>query len=133
MKNLKDTKSDFISFLDHFKNFLLKRNAIDMALGIIIGTSFSRVVSSLVGDIVMPPIGLIFGGVNFKDLKIILKSQFVDKYGCMQPEVAINYGKFIQVLIDFLIIAFTVYAMISLLNKLIHQNQMVDWDKFINK
>ena len=97
--------------LTEFKTFALKGNVIDMAVGIVIGLAFGKIVSSIVNDIVMPPIGLLIGGVNFTDLSIVLKE--ATEVG---PAVTINYGNFIQVVLDFLIIALAVFISVKLLN-----------------
>jgi len=97
--------------LTEFKTFALKGNVIDMAVGIVIGLAFGKIVSSIVNDIVMPPIGLLIGGVNFTDLSIVLKE--ASETG---PAVTINYGNFIQVVLDFLIIALAVFMTVKLLN-----------------
>lgn len=97
--------------LKEFKTFALKGNVIDMAVGIVIGVAFGKIVSSVVNDILMPPIGLLVGGVNFTDLSIVLKE--ASETG---PAVSINYGNFIQVVFDFLIIAIAVFMTIKLLN-----------------
>lgn len=97
-----------MKFIDEFKAFAIKGNIIDMAVGIIIGVAFGRVVSSFVADIIMPPIGLLVGGVNFSDLKVVLKSATETT-----PAVTWNYGNFIQVLFDFLIVALAVFMMIK--------------------
>lgn len=100
-------------FLQDFKNFAMKGNVVDMAVGVIIGGAFGKIVTSLVQDVIMPPIGLLVGGVNFKDLKITLKeaSDGVDA-------VTLNYGNFLQTAFDFLIIAFSIFMMIRLITKL---------------
>lgn len=95
----------------------MRGNAIDMAVGIILGAAFGKIVSSIVSDIIMPPLGLLIGGVNFTDLKIILReSQTID--GVVSPAVAINYGMFIQTTIDFVIIAFSIFMLIRLISKM---------------
>lgn len=94
-----------------FKEFAMKGNVTDMAIGIIIGAAFGKIVSSLVTDIIMPPIGLLVGGVNFTDLKFKMKSPIPD----IAP-VTINYGNFIQVVFDFLIVAFAVFMLVKALN-----------------
>lgn len=104
--------------LTEFKNFAVKGNMIDMAVGIIIGGAFGKIVSSLVNDVIMPPLGLLIGGVNFSDLKITMKSAFVDAAGVAQPAVTLNYGNFIQVLFDFLIVAFAIFWMVKVINRL---------------
>jgi large conductance mechanosensitive channel len=97
--------------LDEFKAFAMKGNVLDMAVGIIIGGAFGKIISSVVGDIIMPPIGLLLGGVNFTDLKIVLKAATETA-----PAVTMNYGNFIQVTIDFLIIAFVIFMLIKAMN-----------------
>jgi len=101
------------SLLEEFKKFISRGNVMDMAVGIIIGTAFTAIVSSLVKDILMPFISLIIGGINFTDLKIVIAQATADT-----AEVAITYGTFIQKVIDFLIIAFVVFMMIRTLNLL---------------
>jgi large conductance mechanosensitive channel len=96
---------------DEFKAFALKGNVVDMAVGIIIGAAFGKIVSSMVADIIMPPIGLLLGGVNFTDLKVILKAATEAK-----PAVTWNYGNFLQVAFDFLIVAFAVFMVIKAIN-----------------
>ena len=100
-----------MKMLDEFKAFAMKGNVLDMAVGIIIGGAFGKIISSVVGDIIMPPIGLLLGGVNFTDLKIVLKAA-----NEMVPAVTMNYGNFIQVTIDFLIIAFVIFMLIKAMN-----------------
>ncbi len=97
---------------DEFKAFAMKGNVVDMAVGIIIGAAFGRIVSSLVGDIIMPPLGLLIGGVNFTDLKVVLKSAI----DATHPAVTWNYGNFLQVTFDFLIVAFAVFMVIKAIN-----------------
>lgn len=96
---------------DEFKAFAMKGNVTDMAVGIIIGAAFSKIVSSIVSDIIMPPIGLLVGGVNFTDLKVIMKAATE-----LKPAVTWNYGNFIQVVFDFLIVAFAVFMVIKAMN-----------------
>ena len=102
-----------MSIIKEFKDFAVKGNAVDMAVGIIIGAAFGKIVSSLVGDLIMPPIGVILGGVDFSNLSIVLK-EAVDK----APAVTLNYGKFIQTIIDFIIIAFAIFICIKVMNSL---------------
>ncbi|NBF03167.1 large-conductance mechanosensitive channel protein MscL [Pseudomonas sp. Fl5BN2] len=99
--------------LSEFKAFAVKGNVVDMAVGIIIGAAFGKVVSSFVGDVVMPPIGLLIGGVNFGDLAVTLKAAAGDV-----PAVVLAYGKFIQSIIDFIIIAFAIFMGIKVINRL---------------
>jgi large conductance mechanosensitive channel len=96
---------------DEFKAFAMKGNVVDMAVGIIIGAAFGKIVSSIVSDIIMPPLGLLIGGVNFTDLKIVMKAA-TD----LKPAVTWNYGNFIQVIFDFLIVAFAVFMVIKAMN-----------------
>ena len=97
-----------MKILDEFKAFAIKGNVVDMAVGIIIGIAFGKIVSSAVSDIIMPPIGLLLGGVNFADLKVVMKAATETV-----PAVTWNYGNFFQAVIDFLIIAFVVFMIIK--------------------
>ena len=104
------------NFINEFKEFAVKGNAVDMAVGVIIGAAFGKIVSSIVDDIIMPPIGWLIGGVNFSDLKVTLPAE---KIGDMEMAAAtINYGNFIQTLIDFIIIAFCVFLLVKGIMKL---------------
>jgi len=105
------------SFLKEFKEFAVKGNAIDMAVGVIIGGAFGKIVSSIVDDIIMPPIGWLIGGVDFKELKITLPSKSPIGDGEV-VEATINYGNFIQTTIDFLIIALCIFMLVRFINKL---------------
>jgi large conductance mechanosensitive channel len=98
-----------MKFLDDFKAFAMKGNLIDMAVGIIIGAAFGKIISSFVADVIMPPLGLLIGGVNFTDLKFILK-EAVD---ATHPAVTLNYGNFLQVTFDFLIVALTIFLVLK--------------------
>ena len=100
-----------MKFLDEFRKFAVKGNMVDMAIGIIIGAAFGKIVASLVNDVLMPPIGLLLGGVNFTDLMVVLRAATETA-----PAVTWNYGSFIQVLIDFLIIAFVVFMLVKAIN-----------------
>ena len=102
-----------MSIIKEFKEFAVKGNVVDMAVGIIIGAAFSKIVTSVVGDIIMPPIGLLIGGVDFSDLAFTLK----DAQG-NTPAVVISYGKFIQTILDFIIVAFSIFMVIKGLNRL---------------
>ena len=104
-------------FLQDFKAFALKGNVMDLAVGVIIGGAFGKIVSSLVADVIMPLLGLLVGGINFTDLHFTLKAaKEVD--GVLEPAVLLNYGKFLQSAFDFLIIAFSIFLFIRLLSKL---------------
>ncbi|WP_172143768.1 large-conductance mechanosensitive channel protein MscL [Pseudomonas tumuqii] len=102
-----------MSIVSEFKAFAVKGNVVDMAVGIIIGAAFGKIVSSFVGDVIMPPIGLLIGGVDFTDLAITLKAAEGDL-----PAVILSYGKFIQTLLDFLIVAFAIFMAVKVINKL---------------
>lgn len=103
-----------MSIIKEFKEFAVKGNAIDMAVGIVIGAASGKVISSLVSDVIMPPIGLLLGGVDFKNLKVILKEAIGDKV----PAVTLNYGQFINTVIDFLIVAFAIFIVVKGINSL---------------
>ena len=102
-----------MSILQEFKAFAVKGNMIDMAVGIIIGAAFGKIVSSLVGDVIMPPLGMIIGGVDFSDLAITLKAAEGEA-----PAVLLAYGKFIQTIIDFTMVAFAIFMGVKAINKL---------------
>ena len=105
------------SFLQEFKAFAMKGNVVDMAVGVIIGGAFGKIVSSVVADVIMPPLGLLIGGVNFTDLKWVMKpAEVVD--GKEIAAVTLNYGNFLQATFDFLIIAFSIFMFIKLITKL---------------
>ena len=106
------------TFLQDFKAFAMKGNVIDMAVGVIIGGAFGKIVSSVVADVIMPPIGLLVGGVNFTDLKWVLKPAVVEDGQEVVAAVTLNYGNFLQVTFDFLIIAFSVFLFVRLLSRL---------------
>ena len=109
----------FKNFVSEFKKFAMRGNVIDMAVGIIIGAAFGKIVDSLVKDVLMPPIGLLLGKVDFSDLKIVLTEG--------ENPVSINYGLFINALISFIIVAFAVFILIKAINKL--QEKMTKEEK----
>ena len=102
-----------MSMLKEFKEFAVKGNVVDMAVGIIIGAAFGKIVSSFVGDVIMPPIGVLLGGVDFSNLSIIVR-EAVDK----NPAVVISYGKFLSTVMDFIIIAFVIFVAVKAINSL---------------
>ena len=105
------------TFLQDFKAFAMRGNLIDMAVGVVIGGAFGKIVSSVVSDLIMPPLGLLLGGVNFSDLKWVMKpAEVVD--GKEIAAVSLNYGNFLQVTFDFLIIAFSIFVFLRLIMKL---------------
>jgi len=100
-----------MSIVSEFKEFIQKGNVVDMAVGVIIGAAFGKIVTSVVGDLLMPPIGLATGGMDFKSMKLVIG-------GTPEAPVTINYGSFIQTSIDFLIIAFCVFLLVKGVNSL---------------
>lgn len=102
-----------MSFIKEFKEFAMRGNVLDMAVGVVIGGAFGKIVSSLVGDVIMPVAGVLTGGVNFTDLKFTLKEAAGDA-----AAVTINYGAFIQTIVDFTIIAFCIFCVIKAINTL---------------
>ena len=124
------------SFFQDFKAFAVKGNAVDLAVGVIIGGAFGKIVSSIVNDLIMPPIGWLIGGVDFKELSVKLPAALEG-----QKEVTINYGNFIQTVFDFIIVAFCVFLLvrgiqrncsrkfvICLKNKLKHKHKVARTD-----
>lgn len=101
--------------MSEFKKFIVQGNVLDLAVGVIIGAAFGKITSSLVDDIIMPVIGLIIGGVNFKELKVVLKAADV---ATGTTEVAIKYGNFLQVTIEFLVIAYVIFLVVKAANKM---------------
>lgn len=100
-----------MKIVNEFKAFAMRGNVIDMAVGIIIGAAFGKIVTSFVNDVIMPPIGLLVGGMDFKDLSFVLKEAVGEN-----PAVTLNYGNFIQVVFDFMIIAAAIFAVIKVMN-----------------
>lgn len=116
--------------VDEFKEFAVKGNALDMAVGIILGTAFNKVVNSVVGDLLMPPIGLLIGGVNFSDLQILLKagSPAIPATATMAAvpavaDVAIRYGSFVDSVFQFIIIAFSAFMVVKVMNRVIRKRE----------
>jgi len=104
--------------IDDFKAFAIKGNMIDMAVGIIIGGAFGKIITSLVNDVIMPVLGLLIGGVNFTDLRLTLKEAVFEAGKEVSPAVTLNIGNFIQVIFDFLVVALAIFFFIRLLGKL---------------
>lgn len=107
-----------MGMLKEFREFAVKGNMVDLAVGIIIGGAFGKVVSSIVSDVLMPPLGYLIGGINFTDIKIHLKAPAIDLAGKAAQEVTINIGNFIQSMVDFSIIAFAVFLMVKAINRM---------------
>ena len=106
-----------MSVIKEFKEFAMRGNVIDLAVGVVIGGAFGKIVASLVADVIMPPIGLLIGGVNFTDLKWEMKAKEVVD-GVEQAAVTLNYGSFLQVTFDFIIVAFAIFLFVKGINTL---------------
>ncbi len=102
-----------MGMMSEFKDFAIKGNVVDMAVGIIIGAAFGKIVSSFVADVIMPPIGLAMGGVNFTELAVTLQEKTADA-----AAVTLNYGNFAQTVIDFIIVAFAIFMAVKVMNNL---------------
>ena len=102
-----------MGMMSEFKSFAMRGNVVDMAVGIVIGGAFGKIVSSFVADVLMPPIGMLMGGVDFKDLSVVIQEAAGDV-----AAVTINYGAFIQTVVDFIIIAFAIFMVIKAMNKM---------------
>lgn len=102
-----------MTIFEEFKKFAMRGNVVDMAVGVIIGGAFGNIVSSLVSDVIMPPIGILLAGVDFSQLGVTIKHATAT-----EPAVVISYGKFIQTIVNFLIIAWTIFLMVRLLSKI---------------
>lgn len=106
------------NIIQEFKKFAIRGNVVDMAVGVIIGGAFGKIVSSIVGDLIMPTIGAIVGGINLTDLKITVKQAIMNGDQVVSPAVTINYGNFLQTTLDFLIIAVAVFLLVKAINTL---------------
>jgi large conductance mechanosensitive channel len=111
-----------MGMISEFRQFAMRGNVVDLAVGVIIGSAFGKIVSSFVADVLMPPIGALLGGTDFTGFKIILKDKVVEGDKIVKQAVTLNYGNFIQVTIDFLIIAFSIFMMIKLINSMNKKN-----------
>jgi large conductance mechanosensitive channel len=103
--------SDLMGMLKEFKDFAMRGNVVDLAVAVVIGGAFGKIVTSFVNDVIMPPIGLLLGGVDFSDLKILLKNATEEA-----EAVTLNYGAFVNTLIDFIIVAFAIFMVIKAIN-----------------
>lgn len=108
-------------FLNEFKEFAMRGNVVDMAVGVIIGAAFGKIVTSLVNDIIMPAVGMLTGGVNFTDYKWVIQKGVTEGTEIVTPEVAITWGAFVQTIFDFIIIAFCIFVAIKAINRLKRQ------------
>ncbi len=109
-----------MSFLKEFKEFAMRGNVIDMAVGVVIGGAFGKIISSLVDDIIMPLVGVATGGMNFTDYKWVIQQAVVDgqTHQVLKPEVSMNWGSWVQTVVDFLIVAFCIFVAIKAINQL---------------
>lgn len=107
-----------MSMLKEFKEFAMRGNVVDMAVGVVIGGAFGKIVTSLVNDVIMPPIGLLLGNANFTDLKWVMKEAVMEGENVITPAVSLNYGNFIQVIIDFLLVALAIFFLVKAINAL---------------
>lgn len=105
-----------MAIIKELKSFMMRGNVMDLAIGVIIGGAFGKIVTSLVDDIITPPIGFLLNGVDFSDLKLIIKQATIDASGSELPEVSINYGSFIQTIVNFIIIATSIFFVIKAMN-----------------
>lgn len=107
-----------MSVLSEFKEFASKGNVVDLAVGVVIGGAFGKIVGSFVNDVLMPPIGIILGGVDFKTISFTLKDAVMEADKVVKPAVTMGVGNFIQTVVDFLIIAFAIFMMVKAINKM---------------
>ena len=105
-------------FFEEFKAFAMRGNVLDMAVGVVIGGAFGKITASLVGDIIMPLISVLTGGIDFSSWKWVLKEAVMEGKEVIDPEIAVNYGNLIAVILDFIIIAFAVFCMVKAINKM---------------
>lgn len=107
-----------MSIVSEFKEFASKGNVVDLAVGVVIGGAFGKIVGSFVNDILMPPIGILLGGMDFKSISLTLKAAVMEGDKIVTPAVNVNVGNFIQTVVDFLIIAFAIFMMVKAINKM---------------
>ncbi|MEJ8804464.1 large-conductance mechanosensitive channel protein MscL [Pontibacter sp. H249] len=110
-----------MGFLSEFKKFAVKGNVIDLAVGVVIGAAFGGVTKSLVDDVIMPPLGLLISRVDFSQLKLVLKEAVVENGTVVEQAVSINYGNFIQAVVNFMIIAFAIFLLVRTINRMREQ------------
>ena len=111
-------KEKTTGFIAEFRQFIARGNVLDMAVGVVIGGAFGKITTSLVGDIIMPLISMLTGGVDFSAWKWVLKEAVMEGAEVVTPEVAVNYGNLIAVILDFIVIAFAVFCMVKAVNKM---------------
>lgn len=116
-----------MGIIQEFKEFAIKGNVMDLAVGVIIGGAFGKITDSLVKDIIMPPVGLLLGGINFKNIAVPLKSAVTDTDGKVIHEaVNLNIGNFLQIIVDFTILAFVVFVLVKAVNNLRRKPEITD-------
>ena len=113
-------------FLTEFKEFGMEGNVVDMAVGVVIGAAFGKIVSSLVDDLIMPLVGVATGGINFTDYKIVLQKAVMDGAEVIKPEVTLNWGTWVQTIVNFLIVAFSIFVAIKFMNRLRKRKDLED-------
>lgn len=106
-----------MGLIKEFKDFAMRGNVIDLAVGVIIGGAFGKIVNSIVNDIIMPPVGVLIGGVKFTDLKYKIAEAVIENGKETKPAVYMNYGNFIQMVFEFIVIAFSIFMVVKLMNK----------------
>ena len=104
-------------FIQEFKDFAMRGNVLDMAIGVVVGGAFGKIVTSLVNDIIMPGVGVLTGGLNFTDYKLVIQKGVTEGTEVITPEVAITWGSFVQTIVDFLIIAFCIFLAVKAINR----------------
>lgn len=107
-----------MGMLTEFKEFAMRGNVIDLAVGVVIGAAFGKIVTALVDKVIMPPLGLLIGGVDFSKMAIVLKEATVDAAGKEVPAVVLAYGEFINALVQFVIVAFAIFLVVKAINRL---------------
>lgn len=113
-------------FIQEFKDFAVKGNVMDMAIGVVVGGAFGKIVTSLVNDIIMPGVGVLTGGLNFTDYKFVIQKGVTDGTEIITPEVAITWGSFVQTVVDFLIIAFCIFLAVKAINRFKRKEEVVE-------
>lgn len=112
--------------IKEFRDFAVRGNVIDLAVAVVIGGAFGKIVAAFVSDIIMPPIGLLVGGIDFSDLSLVLKEAEIGAAGEEIAAVTLNYGHFIQIIVEFVIIAFAIFLIVNLINSLKRKEEVAD-------
>lgn len=117
-------KVSVMGLIQEFKEFAVRGNMVDLAVGVVIGGAFGKIVTSLVSDIIMPPLGLVTGGINFENMKLVLRAASVGANGKPVEPLTLNYGSFIQHGVDFLLVALSIFIVIKAMNRLRQPKQL---------